>query len=45
MTKYIPEDLSMGKRILDKGIREQYAQRVIKIRDLEKKAADLLEKI
>ena len=45
MTKYIPDDLSMGKRILDKEIRNQYVQRVYKIRDLEKRAADLLEKI
>jgi hypothetical protein len=45
MTKYIAEDMSMGERIKDKEVRRQYAQRVLKIRDLEKKAADLLEKI
>ncbi len=43
MIKYIPDDLSLGQGILDKEIRSQYTQRVYKIRDLEKNAADLLE--
>ncbi|MHB9026987.1 MAG: hypothetical protein ACYC7E_22860 [Armatimonadota bacterium] len=45
MTNYVADDLSTGKRILDKEIRKQYAQCVYKIRDLEKCAADLFEKI
>jgi hypothetical protein len=45
MTKYIAEDISMGERIKDKELRRQYAQCVLKIRDLEKSAADLLEKM
>ncbi|MCE5324126.1 hypothetical protein LLG46_12545 [bacterium] len=45
MLKLIPDDLSLGKGVLDKELRKQYAQRVYKIRDLEKQAADLLEKI
>lgn len=45
MTKYVAEDMSMGERIKDKELRKQYAQRVLKIRDLEKSAADLLEKM
>lgn len=45
MLKLIPDDLSLGKGVLDKELRNQYAQRVYKIRDLEKQAADLLEKI
>lgn len=46
MNKYLPEDQPQtGERIKDKVLREQYAQHIYKIRDLEKKAADLLEKI
>lgn len=45
MIKLIPDNLSLGKGVLDKELRKQYAQRVYKIRDLEKQAADLLEKI
>lgn len=46
MNRYLPEDQPQtGERIVDKEIRKQYAQRVYKIRDLEKRAADLLEKI
>jgi hypothetical protein len=45
MIRYIPDDLSLGKGILDKETRSQYAQRVYKIRDLEKRAADLFEKM
>jgi len=43
MTRYVADDLSTGERILDKEIRNQYAQRVYQIRDLEKSAADLLD--
>ncbi len=45
MTQYVAEDFSMGERILDKGIRNQYVRCVYKIRDLERSAADLFEKI
>jgi hypothetical protein len=45
MIKLIPDDMSLGEGILDKEVRKQYAQRIYKIRDLEKQAADLLEKI
>jgi len=45
MSTYIADDLSMGERIKDKDVREQYAQRVYQIRDLEKNAAGLFEKI
>ena len=45
MPKYIAENMSMGERVKDKELRRQYAQRVLKIRDLEKRAGDLLEKI
>jgi hypothetical protein len=45
MPQYVAEDFSLGKRILDKEIRNQYAQRVYAIRDLEKSAADLFENI
>jgi len=45
MPQYVAEDFSMGERILDKEIRNQYVQRVYKIRDLEKRAADLFEKM
>ena len=45
MSGYFPDDLSMPERIKDKEHRRQYAQRVCKIRDLEKNSADLLEKV
>jgi hypothetical protein len=45
MSGYFPDDLSMPERIQDKELRRQYAQLVLKTRDLEKSAADLLEKI
>jgi hypothetical protein len=45
MSRYVADDLSTGERILDKDIRRQYAERVYKIRDLEKRAADLFEDI
>lgn len=45
MAQHIAEDFSMGERVLDKWIRSQYAQCVYRIRDLEKSAADLLERI
>lgn len=46
MNKYLPEaEAQTGERVKDKELRKQYAQRVLKIRDLEKQAADLLEKI
>ena len=46
MNQYLPEDQPQtGERIRDKEIRRQYAQRAYKIRDLEKRAADLFEKM
>lgn len=45
MKKLVHDDMSMGERILDKELRKQYAPHAIKIRDLEKSAADLFEKI
>lgn len=46
MNKYLPEDQPQtGDRVKDKGLREHYAQCIYRIRDLEKKAADLLVKI
>ncbi len=45
MPHYVADDLSTGERILDKEIRNQYVQRVYKMRDLEKSAAELFEKI
>lgn len=45
MSGYFPDDLSKPERTQDKEIRKQYAQCVLKIRDLEKSAADLFVKI
>lgn len=45
MARTVAEDFSMGERILDKSIREKYAQCVYGIRDCEKSAADLFDGI
>ncbi len=46
MSRYLPEDQPQtGERIRRKAIRKQYAECVIKIRDLENEAADLFEKM